>query len=116
MTYKYSRLRESAGHHDARCMLNIAGVCGDATTAKTAGNMLCHLRIPGAAGFGQKPDDTCATFGCGPCHAALDNNGSPHGIARGSLEWYEYAMRGMMRTQAWWREHGYLVEGEGDGE
>ena len=47
------KLRQSAGHPDARCMVNVAGVCGDETTAKTAGCMLAHWRFAGNAGGGQ---------------------------------------------------------------
>lgn len=108
------RLRDSAGHPDAACFLNVAGVCPDASTAKTAGNMLCHIRHAGNAGGGQKPDDFLAMFGCGPCHAAIDNNGSGHGIARGSLDWYFYVTRAHHRTLRWWYEHGFLVIGDGD--
>lgn len=100
-------LRKSAGHHDAHCMLQIEGVCGDATTSKTAGNVLCHIRLPGEVGGGQKPDDFCATFGCGPCHTAFDSNGV-RGLERGSEEWLFYAIRGMARTQRWWIANGFM--------
>lgn len=103
------KLRESAGHHDARCMLNIEGVCPDATESKTAGNVLCHVRLSGNAGGAQKPDDICATFGCTPCHAAFDGNGTTKGLVRGSQEWLFYALRGMTRTQRWWRDHGFIT-------
>lgn len=102
-------LRQSAGHPDAYCTLQIAGVCGDATTAKTAGCVLCHFRIPGDVGGAQKPDDLTAGFGCGPCHRAIDSNGTAHGIRRCSEDWYFYAMRSMARTQRWWVEHGMLT-------
>lgn len=32
------KLRKSAGHHDAHCMVNLPGICGDDTDAKTAGS------------------------------------------------------------------------------
>lgn len=102
-------LRDSAGHHDAYCTLQIAGVCGDATAAKTAGCVLCHWRLPGDVGGAQKPDDLTAGFGCGPCHRAMDSNGTTHGVTRGSQEWYAYAMRAMVRTQRFWVENGYLT-------
>lgn len=103
------KLRESASHHDAHCMLQIQGVCGDSTTAKTAGNVLCHIRFAGNAGGAQKPDDICATFGCGPCHTAFDSNGTTKGLERGSPEWLYYAFRGLTRTQRWWRDHGFIT-------
>jgi hypothetical protein len=110
MSYVSKALRDSAGHPDARCMLNIAGVCPDETTSKTAGNVLCHLRFAGNAGGGQKPDDFCATFGCGPCHRVMDSNGTAHGLRRGSEEWLFYALRGQHRTLRWWFENGFLQE------
>ena len=33
---------------------------------------LCHLRMNGAAGIGQKPDDSEAVFACTHCHDLLD--------------------------------------------
>lgn len=101
-------LRDSAGHHDARCMLNISGVCGDHTTAKTAGCVLAHIRIPGDVGGAQKPDDVCAVFACGPCHAHFDCNGV-RGLRRMGEDWLFYAIRGMARTLRWWHEHGFLA-------
>jgi hypothetical protein len=102
-------LRDSAGHHDARCMLEIAGVCGDPTEAKTAGCVLAHIRHANLAGGAQKPDDLCATFACGPCHAAFDGNGSAAPLERGSADWMFYAMRGMARTLRWWHDNGFLT-------
>lgn len=99
------KLRQSAGHPDARCFLNISGVCPDETESKTAGNMLCHVRLSGEVGGGQKPDDICATFGCGPCHRVFDSNGCP---PLPEAEWLYYAMRGLVRTQRWWVDHGFL--------
>lgn len=101
-------LRQSAGDPDARCFLNIAGVCQDGAEAKTRGCVLCHVRIPGVAGGAQKPDDICATFGCTDCHAAFDSNGVK-GLVKCSTDWWFYAARGMVRTQSWWVEHGYLT-------
>lgn len=102
------KLRESAGHPDAYCTIQIPGVCPDATDSKTAGCMLCHWRLPGEVGGAQKPDDLCAGFGCGPCHTVMDSNGTTHGITRGSEEWLFYAMRSMARTLRWWYDHGFL--------
>lgn len=102
------KLRDSAGHHDAHCMLQIAGVCSDSTTAKTGGCVLCHFRLPGDVGGAQKPDDLNAGFGCNACHTAIDSNGTTKGIVRCSEEWYGYAMRAMVRTQRWWVNHGFI--------
>lgn len=103
------KLRQSAGDPDAHCMIQVAGICGDATESKTAGNMLCHFRFSGNAGGAQKPDDLCAGFGCGPCHTVMDSNGTNHGIQRGSEEWLFYAFRASQRTLRWWVDHGYIT-------
>lgn len=96
-------LRDSAGHYDAHCMLNIAGVCD------MQGCMLCHIRMKGEVGGGQKPDDIMAAFGCGACHTAFDSNGTTKGLRRGSEDWLFYALRGMARTNRWWHEHGFIT-------
>lgn len=96
-------LRKSAGHHDARCMLNIAGVC----VGEAGGCVLCHVRLIGECGGGQKPDDTLATFGCVACHDVFD--GRTPGLEKNSTDWNFYALRGMARTIRWWHEHGFLT-------
>ncbi len=107
MSLVANALRKSAGHYDAQCFLNIKDVCGDATTDKTAGCVLCHIRLIGECGGGQKPDDTLASFGCGPCHDVFD--GRVPGLEKNSWDWMFYALRGMVRTQRWWRDHGFLT-------
>lgn len=107
MSIVSNALRKSAGHYDAHCMLQIEGVCGDATPTKAAGCVLAHVRY-GNAGFGMKPNDTFGVFACGPCHTAFDSNGT-RGIQRGTQEWLHYALRGIDRTQTWWAEHGFLT-------
>lgn len=102
------KLRDSAGDPDARCMVNVAGVCGDSTESKTAGCVLAHWRFSGNAGGAQKPDDLCAGFACGPCHTAMDSNGTASGIKRGSEDWLFYAFRATTRTLRWWYDNGYL--------
>jgi hypothetical protein len=50
------------------CGLRLPGVCNhDPETT-----VLCHRRIYGVAGMGQKPPDTCAFIGCGACHDVYD--------------------------------------------
>jgi hypothetical protein len=94
-------LRDSAGHHDARCMLEIAGV-----HQSNAGCVLAHIRIAGECGGAQKPDDTHAVLACCACHDALD--GRTPGLRNGSGDWHYYAHRGMARTIRWWFEHGFI--------
>lgn len=105
MSIVSKKLRESAGHPDAHCMLQIAGVCQDPTESKTRGNMLCHIRMAGEVGGGQKPDDTMATFGCADCHRVFDGNGCAPML---EADWLYYGMRGMARTMRWWHEHGFI--------
>ena len=38
----------------------------------TETTVLCHLRMFGAAGMAEKPDDWFAVFACQHCHDALD--------------------------------------------
>lgn len=109
MSLVSNKLRQSAGDPDAHCMVQIPGICGDSTDAKTAGCMLAHWRFSGNAGGGQKPDDTCAGFACGPCHTAMDSNGTTRGIRRGSEDWLFYAFRSTVQTVAWWIDHGYIT-------
>lgn len=106
MSIVSNKLRESAGHPDACCTLNIEGVCPDYTDAKTAGNVLCHIRLVGECGGGQKPDDTLACFGCGPCHDVFDSR--VPGMEKMSPDWLFYAMRGMARTHRFWHRIGLL--------
>jgi hypothetical protein len=106
MTIIAKKLRESAGHPDAYCTLQIAGVCGDATDAKTAGCVLCHVRLIGECGGGQKPDDTLAVLGCGPCHDVFD--GRKPGLEKNSADWLFYALRALARTYRFWQQHGFI--------
>ena len=51
------------------CALRIPGVCnGDPATT-----VACHVRIPGNAGTGMKPDDLFVIDGCAECHRVMDN-------------------------------------------
>lgn len=50
------------------CYLRLPGVCcHDPDTT-----VLCHRRVYGVAGGGQKPPDTCSFPGCVTCHAVYD--------------------------------------------
>lgn len=106
MSLVSQKLRDSAGHYAATCNLNIAGVCPDGTESKTAGNVLCHIRIAGEVGGGQKPDDFLASFGCGPCHRVFDSNGTTQRLTE--EDWLFYAIRGMARTLRFWQANGFL--------
>lgn len=49
------------------CFLRLPGCNSDRETT-----VLCHLRIGGVAGMGQKPPDVCAVPACVTCHEILD--------------------------------------------
>lgn len=102
MSIVSNKLRDSAGHHDAYCTLQIAGVCA----WPNGGLVLCHIRLIGECGGGQKPDDTLAAFGCCACHDVFD--GRVPGLEKNSTDWNFYALRGMARTIRWWHQHDYL--------
>lgn len=101
MSIVSNALRKSAGHHDARCFLNIAGVCD------MRGCVLCHIRLIGEVGGGQKPDDTLATLGCSACHDVFD--GRVPGLEKNSADWNFYALRGMARTLRWWHQNNFIA-------
>lgn len=102
MSIVSNALRQSAGHPDAECFLAIEGVC----QWPNAGNVLCHIRLIGECGGGQKPDDTLASFGCCACHDVFD--GRVPGLEKNSADWNFYALRGMARTLRWWQRHGLI--------
>jgi hypothetical protein len=101
MTLVSNALRKSAGHHDAQCQFNIAGVCNG------LGCVLCHIRLIGEAGGGQKPDDTCAAHGCGACHDVFD--GRVPGLEKNSTDWNFYALRALVRQMRWWQQWGFIT-------
>ncbi|MBQ2263249.1 MAG: DUF1364 family protein [Loktanella sp.] len=69
------------------CTLRLDGCRNDTSTV-----VLCHLRMFGAAGMGQKPHDALAVFGCASCHAKLDR-------ADTSGTWgYEDVLRALILT------------------
>ena len=114
MSIVSNALRKSAGHPDAYCTVQLPGICPDSTDSKTAGCMLAHWRFAGNAGGAQKPDDMgAAGFACGPCHTAMDSNGTTHGIQRGSADWLFYAFRSTHLTLRFWHQHGFItIKGE----
>ena len=72
---------------DKDCTLRLDGCRNDRATV-----VLCHLRMFGAAGMGQKPHDAIAVYGCASCHARLDR-------ADTSGTWgYEDVLRALIHT------------------
>ena len=60
--------KNAKGQH---CTLNLPCCNHDNDTVS-----LCHLRMFGAAGMAEKPDDWFAVFACSACHDALDRRNS----------------------------------------
>lgn len=92
-------LRDSA--RGRPCMVRLEEVCnGDPATT-----VLAHYRMIGQSGAGHKPPDLMAAFACSNCHDAIDRRRYLH-LDR---EFVQLAhLRGVMRTQVWWLEHGYV--------
>lgn len=103
MTLVSNAIRNSAGHHDARCQFEIAGFCN----WPSGGCVLCHIRLVGEAGGAQKPDDTCAAHGCSGCHDVFD--GRVPGLEKNSPDWMFYAFRALVRQLRWWQQWGFIT-------
>ena len=56
--------------------------------------VLAHLRMFGAAGIGEKPDDWCGVFACSACHDAADRRD----WATAGLVGYEDILRALIET------------------
>lgn len=90
------KLRASA--RGQRCMFAIPTICNhDPETT-----VLCHAPSE-VKGMGSKGHDYHGAFGCSECHKILDLHELPLSLAR------FYWLRGMMRTQDYWVEHGQIV-------
>ena len=89
-----------AAARDQSCTLRIPGVCsGD--NAQTVG---AHLRMFGAAGMAQKPDDLHMVDACAGCHSALDNRARWSDLALG----YDDILRALIETQRRRRAAGLI--------
>lgn len=73
------------------CTLRIPGACmpGNETVVG------CHVRLPGFAGMGLKPDDLFIIDACHGCHSVLDNRAKWESAACG----WDDVLRAMMETQ-----------------
>lgn len=56
--------------------------------------VLAHLRMFGAAGIGEKPDDWCGVFACSACHDAIDRRGGE----TAGLYGHEDILRALIQT------------------
>lgn len=74
------------------CYLRFDGCCHPETV------VLCHLRIGGVAGGGQKPPDICALPGCHFCHGVFDGRIKTD---LSVIERHHVALRGLVQWLAW---------------
>lgn len=66
----------------------------------------CHVRMMGISGAGMKAPDLFIAFGCSDCHAVCDGQRkSDYGPGERRL----MLLEGMVRTQAWFIEHGFVT-------
>jgi hypothetical protein len=74
------------------CMIRLPGIC----SRNDAETVLCHARLAGVTGIGQKAPDLLAAWGCYHCHAEVDGR-TRKILDRDSvmLAFYE----GVLRTQ-----------------
>ena len=82
------------------CLIRIPGVCNfDPETS-----VLCHARIAGITGIGQKAPDLLGAIGCSSCHDVVDGRReSEWGSEEVKIMFYE----GIFRTQLLWeKENG----------
>lgn len=75
------------------CKIRLPGVCN--FNAETT--VLCHLRMPGITGVGQKAPDLLGAHGCSSCHAVVDGR-EQSDLEREFVRMCFY--EGVFRTQA----------------
>lgn len=63
---------------------------------------LCHLRMAGITGGGQKAPDALGAWGCDPCSRATESGYESSDEVRLAF------LHGVMRTQYWLIRHGVL--------
>lgn len=96
----------AAARQNARgrqCTLMLPCCNGDPQTV-----VLAHLRMFGAAGMGQKPDDWFAVFACSACHDALDRRNA----MTSGLWGFEDVLRALRLTLAQQFRDGVFAPGE----
>jgi Protein of unknown function (DUF1364) len=89
-------LRKSARGQE--CMVRYPGVCNH--NPETV--VLAHFRMH--SGMGTKPDDMQGAFCCSACHDEADRRTMVLGMAEARIGFLE----GVLRTQQWWRDNGYI--------
>ena len=82
-------LRKLAKGHE--CLVRLPGCLGHSETV-----VLCHIRLGGIAGMGQKPPDLCGFYGCMACHNLVDGRQHMANLTRQEIE--QAVLRGLLRT------------------
>lgn len=93
---KVSRPKTTKARQAAKgmeCQIRVPGVCE--CTNETV--VLCHYRLAGTSGMGEKPHDSQAAYGCHACHDAVDGRREAH-FSRTELRLMH--AEGCFRTQA----------------
>ena len=73
------------------CLVRLPGCLGQSETV-----VLCHIRLGGIAGMGQKPPDLCGFYGCFACHNLVDGRAHLANLTRHEIE--QAVLRGLLRT------------------
>lgn len=87
------------------CFVRIPGVCN--YNPETV--VLAHLN---GGGMGMKVNDIFGAFCCSDCHDVLD--GRKYSRFDGNSRKF-FHMEGIVRTQQWWIENGYIKAVDGRG-
>lgn len=88
---KTTKARQAAKGRE--CTIRVPGVCE--RTNETV--VLCHYRLAGTNGMGEKPHDSQAAFGCHACHDAVDGRRTS---VYSKTELRLMHAEGVLRTQA----------------
>lgn len=91
---KTTKTRQKAKGQE--CTIRVPGVCE--RTNETV--VLCHYRLAGTSGMGEKPHDSQAAFGCHACHDAVDGRRT---TIYSKTELRLMHCEGILRTQAVFR-------------
>lgn len=83
------------------CQIRIPHVCNRNPETTVA----CHIRMIGISGAGFKAHDLLIAFGCSDCHAVVDGKQQ---CDLGPGERRLMLLEGVMRTQAWLVESGFI--------
>lgn len=73
------------------CTIRVPGIC------EFHHAVLCHYRMAGTAGAGEKPPDMQGAYGCTPCHDEVDGRMHRSAFSRADLRLMH--AEGVMRTQ-----------------